>query len=178
MSFKTLSNRRAVHVDRFHLLHQFPQLEHFLAQQALDAAQFAAHHGWRGLGLTPQNVHLHLDRNQRLHRAIVQFPRKARALRRSRPASQPVQQINVVNRRPHLANQIEQKTQFLLRLPPPRRVQKEYPSSPFASEEKDTAISERKGCRSLQFGPALRCSATAPGCPRRSSASIDQRSPS
>ena len=111
-----------VDIDRFHLLHQFPQLEHFLAQQSLDAAQFRADR-FAGVGLPAQYVHLHFHRNQRLHGAIVQFPRKARPLGRSRPAPQPVQKINVVDRRADLVDQIQQKAQFLLLLAPPCRVE-------------------------------------------------------
>ena len=62
------------------------------------------------LGLTPQHVHLHFHCNQRLHRSIVQFARKARPLGRPRPPPQPVQQVNVVDRRTHLVNQIQQES--------------------------------------------------------------------
>ena len=57
-----------------------------------------------GLGLPAHHVHLHFDRDQRLHRPVMQLPRKARALGCSRPPSQAVKKINVVHSRTDLAD--------------------------------------------------------------------------
>src|SRR5579862_8305647 len=51
-----------VDVNRLHLLHQFAQLQHFFAQQALDPPQLAADRHIR-LGLPAYDVHLHLHRD-------------------------------------------------------------------------------------------------------------------
>ena len=118
VSFKTPSRRCGVHVDGLHLLHQFPQLEHFFAQQALDPAQFATDRPIR-LGLSPHYVHLHFHRNERLHRTIMQFPGDSRALDRAGPPAQPVQEVHVIDRRPYLPHQAQQKSQLLLPLSPP-----------------------------------------------------------
>src|SRR5450755_270207 len=124
-----------VHFDRLHLLHQFAQLQHLLAQQSLDAHQFPTD-GLARLALPPHYINLHLHGNQRLHRAIVQFPREARALGRSRSPPHAMQQVNVIDRRTHLPHQAEQEAQFLLLLAPPHRIEKKYSPSPFAAKKK------------------------------------------
>ena len=49
------------------MLHQFPQFENFLAQQALDASEFGRNRTRLGGGLAANHVHLHFDSDQRLH---------------------------------------------------------------------------------------------------------------
>src|SRR5437899_12850775 len=95
--------------------------------------------------MPPQNVHLHFDRNQRLHRAVVQFARKTGALSRSRTPAQPVEKVNVVHCWPNLMHQVQQEAEFLLLLSPPRWIKKVYPAPPLAPKEKGNGNERIKG---------------------------------
>src|SRR5579872_5661896 len=124
-----------VHVDSLHLLHQFPQLQHFFAQQPLNSSQFPVDRPV-GLGLTAHYVYLHLHGDQGLHCAIMEFSREPGSLRRQCAPPQPVQKVHVIHRRPHLPHHVQQETQFLLFFSPPLRIVEECPSSPLSSREK------------------------------------------
>jgi hypothetical protein len=49
---------------------------------------------------------LHFDANERLHSAVVKLTHQARALERSRAPAKAPDQVDVVNRRSDLANQV------------------------------------------------------------------------
>src|SRR5579864_6246077 len=139
-----------VHVDSLHLLHQFPQLQHFFAQQPLNSSQFPVDRPV-GLGLTAHYVYLHLHSNEGLHCAIMQFSRKPGSLRRQCAPPQPVQKVHVIHRRPHLPHHVQQETQFLLFFATPLGIVEEYPSPPLPSREKRNRYQRIKTLRLPQF---------------------------
>jgi len=94
----SLRNLRASTSIDFICLHQFPQLRTSSRSKPW-IAQFAAHHaGSSPPGAGERPLHLHGD--QRLHCSIVQFSGKRARVRGSCPAPPPMQQVDVLHRRP------------------------------------------------------------------------------
>src|SRR5215469_6659595 len=59
-----------VDVERLHLLHKLPELQHLFAQQSLDAAQLLRDRSRLASG-APQDINLHFHRYQGLHSAVM-----------------------------------------------------------------------------------------------------------
>ena len=64
----------------------------------------------------------------------MEFPRHTRPLYRPRPLPQPPQQKNVINRRPHLIQQLPQKTQLFFAARKIPRIIQQYPPRPLFAE--------------------------------------------
>src|ERR1017187_2310614 len=151
-----------VHLERLHLLHQFTQLQHFFAEQFLDAPQFRIHDRRLCPRLTPQHIDLHFHGNQRLNRAVMQLARKTRAFHRSRPLPQPPHQVDVINRRPHLLREFLQKAQFLFGRTHQLRIEQEYPARPLFSKREGYRRQRLKGFHLSQCIQELLIDVTQP----------------
>ena len=84
-------------IDRAHALHQLAQVQNLLAQQALNALKFV---GLRAIGAAPaQNIHLHLDTDERLDRGVMQLASDPGPLGRAGSRAERAKQIHRIQDR-------------------------------------------------------------------------------
>src|SRR5208282_4831044 len=124
-----------IDLERFHRLHQFAQLQNFLAQQLLDPPQLRIHRRRLRCRLAPQHIQLHFHCDQRLNRSIMKFAREPSPLQRSRPLPQPPHEVHVVDLRTHLLRVLLQKPQFLFRCPHHLWIEQEHTARPLPPED-------------------------------------------
>src|SRR5687767_5330130 len=93
-----------VELGRPHLLHQFAEVEHLVADHVLQAHQLAA--GGRVFQrlLAAQHLELHFDTDERLDHAVVQLAGHARALERAGFGLQAVLKVHIEYGRADLAD--------------------------------------------------------------------------
>src|SRR5579864_8298004 len=137
-----------IDVEGLHLLHQFPQLEDFLTQEALDSSEFCGDRARIDSRLPANHVHLHLHRDQRLHSAIVKLAGHSSALHRAGTLPQATQQVDVINGRSYLPHQFLQEAQLFFAVATERRIKKKNSPPPFLREDEGH---RQKGIKFIEF---------------------------